>query len=187
AADMNLDSVPDIVVATRGIGALGEDKILVFRQDRERGFLPADAVARIHDPAALETLDLDNDQRPDLLVLNRATNSVQVLLNRTLFPNTYPPRIGSIPDLQLILGQPLPFAFNLDKYVLDDDTPHHRLHWSVEISGDCPTILIHSDNDVEVEAPTQTGNAGRALFTVSDGIHQATDKIVVNVVPAKPK
>ena len=85
--DVNLDGRADVIVATRGIGALGRDEVIALIHDTSGGFLPAEPIARVHDPVAIETADLDDDQRPDILVLNRALNSVQIFLNRTAFPD----------------------------------------------------------------------------------------------------
>jgi hypothetical protein len=88
--DVNMDGLADVIVATRGIGAHGQDEIIAFVQYPCGGFLAAQQIAWVYDPAALETIDLDNDQRPDILVLSRGLNAVQIFLNRTAFPVTEP-------------------------------------------------------------------------------------------------
>jgi hypothetical protein len=90
-ADVNMDGLADVIVATRGIGALGQDDIIALIQDPCGGFLPAQQIAQVYDPVALETIDVDNDRRPDILVLSRGLNAVQIFLNRTTFPVTQPP------------------------------------------------------------------------------------------------
>ncbi len=184
--DMDGDGIEDLVVTTIGIGANGHDEIFVLRQDPWTGLLPPEIVAEVPDPTALAVLDLDHDKRPDLAVLSRKSDEIRVFLNRTPSPDTCPPVVAKIPDLRLLKGESLPNAFDLDRYVVDPDTPKHRLHWSVRSWGNCPKITIHPDQVVDFDAPAESGKNGYAQFIVTDGRHRVARTVRVHIFEPYP-
>ncbi len=85
-ADMNLDGTPDLILVTRGAGPADGDEILITVQNTRGSFLPLERIAGVSDPIDIHVTDVDADRKPDIIVLERETNRIRTILNRTVAP-----------------------------------------------------------------------------------------------------
>jgi len=83
---MNLDGTPDLILVTRGAGPADGDEILITVQNTRGSFLPLERIAGVSDPIDIHVTDVDADRKPDIIVLERETNRIRTILNRTVAP-----------------------------------------------------------------------------------------------------
>ncbi len=86
ASDLNSDGAVDLLLVTRAAGPAGHDEILASVQDTKGEFLPLERIVSVIDPIDLSVVELNDDQKPDLVVLEREANRIRTFLNRTETP-----------------------------------------------------------------------------------------------------
>jgi hypothetical protein len=75
-ADLNGDSSPDIIVASRY-----ENTVSVQLNDGSGNFAPRVVYSTVRPPSSVTAADLNGDSRPDIIVTNDESDTVRVLLN----------------------------------------------------------------------------------------------------------
>jgi hypothetical protein len=100
-ADVDGDGKTDFVVTATGL-----DKVYIIRNTSKPGklsFAPFVSIATGFGPSSVSLADLDNDDKPDMVIINRGNNSVSLYKNRSTAgavsfdnPTTY--QLGVVAD-----------------------------------------------------------------------------------------